>query len=553
MQIPISRLGLRFLALLALAGSLLAAEPAPAPDGTAPLPGETVFIPELRGVICVPDRAATASPPPAGFTGVDISRTPLLADPAYADLIGRFLGKPMSFGSLDRLCIGLRMTLRVAGQPFVSVYSPPQEVTGGVIRLVVEPSRVDGELHVEGAKWFSEKSYRDAVPVEAGAAIDAAAIQAGVERLNRNPYRRVAIAAEPGSASGTTKLTLRAQENRPWAFNLGYNNAGTAVTDENRISAGLAWGNAFGRGDTLGYSLTADPAFEHSVGHSANYGTTFASGRSLTAFGSYSTIESALPVPLTQAGTSWQAGLRYGVPLAKTAGGWERNLSFAADFKYSDNTLEFAAIPITNNVTHVAQFGASLSLSRRGQTRNLAVTASLYASPGGLTNRNDDEAFGASRAEAKATYAYGKLDVQFVQRLPHGFSWTSTASVQLASGALLGTEQLNGGGSAAVRGYRESSAFGDDGLVLTNELHLPGFSPWKGRDRAVVFAFLDGAVLGTQGPGGDTAELASAGLGLNYRFGAHFSVRAAYGWTLKELESVSTPSGRGHVSATLSF
>lgn len=533
--------------------ALLVAAPATRPDGTGPLPGETVFIPDLRGVICVPDPATAKAPSPAGFAGVDTSRTPLLADPAAAELIGKFLGKPMSFGSLDRLCIGVRTWLRVMDQPFVSVYCPPQDATGGVIRLVVQPAKLDGELQIDGSKWFSEKSYRAAVPLAAGAEIDAAAVQAGVDRLNRNPYRRVVVVAEPGSQAGTTRLVLRVQETKPWQVVAGYNNSGTAVTDENRVNAGWSTGDAFGRGDTLGYNLSGDSAFKHLISHSANYGTTFKSGRSLNAFGSYSTIESALPAPLTQEGMSWQAGARFVVPLARTTGGWERSLSFAADFKYSDNNLEFAAIPITDNVTHVAQLGASLSLSHRGETRSLSVTASLYASPGGLTSRNDDAAFDVARQGAKAAYGYGKLEAQFAQRLPHGFSWTTTASAQLASGALLGTEQLNGGGSSAVRGYRESTAFGDDGVVVNNELHLPGFSSLKARNQVDFFAFLDGAVLGTQGPGGNTEELVSAGFGLNCQFGRHFSLRAAYGWQMKELPNIAGSRSHGHISAQFGF
>ena len=92
---------------------------------------------------------------------------------------------------------------------------------------------------------------------------------------------------------------------------------------------------------------------------SLNYGTTFDSGKSLTLIGSASTTESALPLPMTQKGSSWQVGARYGIPLEKAASGWERNLSLAADFKYSDNNLNFAAIPITNNAMDIVQFGAT--------------------------------------------------------------------------------------------------------------------------------------------------------------------------------------------------
>jgi hemolysin activation/secretion protein len=267
------------------------------PPGTEPLPGETIFIESLRGVITVPDAEQVGHPVPADISGVDISRTPLLSDPAAAELIGLFVNKPMSFGSADRLCSSLRTWLRSMGENFVAVYVPPQEVTAGIVRVVVQRARLDGELNIEGEKWFSESSYRKAVPLDAGQEIDAATIRAGVERLNGSAWRRVTIAAEPGNDSGTTRLTLRAQEVRPWEVVAGWNNSGTAVTDENRATAGFTWGNAFGRGDTLGYNFSADPELDHSRGHSVNYGTGFESGRSLALFGSWSEIESALPVP----------------------------------------------------------------------------------------------------------------------------------------------------------------------------------------------------------------------------------------------------------------
>ncbi|HYD82854.1 MAG TPA: ShlB/FhaC/HecB family hemolysin secretion/activation protein, partial [Opitutus sp.] len=418
----------------------------------------------------------------------------------------------------------------------------------------VAPAKLDGDLQIDGAKYFSEASYRAAVPLAAGSEIDASVVQAGVERLNRGGYRRVVIAAEPGATSGTTKLVLRTLERRPWSLSAGYNNTGTAVTDEDRVTAGVVWGNAFDRGDTLGYSFSADPALEHSISHSANYGTVFKSGHSFTAFGSHSTIESALPAPLTQEGKSWQTGLRYGVPLAKTAGGWERSFNVAADFKYSDNNLEFAAIPVTNNVTHIAQLGATFSASRRTPTQGLALSASLYASPGGLTSENDDAAFERSRFGAKAAYVYGRFEGQYSRALPAGFSLSTTASLQLASGPLLGTEQVNGAGSAGVRGYRESSAFSDEGVVVNTELHLPAFAPFKGRGQADLFAFVDAAALWDLGPGATSAELASSGVGVNYRFGRVFTLSAAYGWQWKEIPNIADQgAGHGHISAGLTF
>ena len=52
----------------------------------------------------------------------------------------------------------------------------------------------------------------------------------------------------------------------------------------------------------------------------------------------------------------------------------------------------------------------------------------------------------------------------------------------------------------------------------------------------------------------DGTDLVSAGLGVNYQFGALFSLRAAYGWQLRAIDSSrGVYSGRGHVSANLNW
>jgi hemolysin activation/secretion protein len=532
---------LLWLGLAGVTHASTTATPAPAPRST------------VRGIVGIAAPADVAATP-RSHAPFDAARTPVLQDPAVAALIEPFIGMPLTPQLADWVAATLRNWLQQRGHSFTTVYVPPQDVTDGILRIVVQRAKLDGDLQIEGAKYFSVASYRAAVPLAAGDEIDAAVVQAGVNRLNRGGYRRVVVAAEPGATAGTTKLVLRTRETRPWSLSAGYNNTGTAVTDEDRVTAAVVWGNAFDRGDTLGYSFSADPALEHSLSHSANYSAVFKSGHSLTAFGSHSTLESALPAPLTQEGKSWQTGLRYGVPLAKTTGGWERALNFAADFKYSDNTLEFAAIPVTDTVTHLAQLGATFSMSRRTPTQGLAWSASLHASPGGVTAENDDEAFARARFGAQATYVYGRFEGQYSRALPAGFSLSTTASLQLASGPLLGTEQLNGAGSGGVRGYRESSAFSDEGVVVNTELHLPAFSPFKDRGQADLFAFVDAAALWDLGSGATRAELASSGVGVNYRFSRVFSLSAAYGWQWKPIPHLADQgAGHGHLSASVRF
>ncbi len=508
----------------------------------------------LRWVVLVGTATEDVSVSRGAPTGVDVSRVALASAAHVRAKVEPFLGSELSPRLAVQVSAAVRQAVREAGQSFMLVEVPPQDVTDGVLRIVVRAARLEGELAVDGARWFSERSYRDTLKIGPGDEVDAVTLQRGVDRLNRSGFRRVALAAEPGSVGGTTRLTLRTQEQRPWVFTAGYNNTGTAVTDEDRLTAGVTWGNAFGRGDVLGYTFTADPALEHSLTHSVNYATELRGGHSLVFFGAYSSVESILPEPLTQKGTSWQLGTRYGIPLRQTASGWERRVELALDFKYSDNNLEFAAIPITDNVTHVAQAGVSFALSRRRAEDNASVSATLYGSPGGLTSKNQDAAFAVSRPGASASYLYARFEGGYSRALPQGFSLALRGSVQISNGPLLGVEQLAGSGSVAVRGYRESVAFGDEGLLGSIELHAPAWTLAKAQGKADCFVFLDAGRLHNLGPQGDYTSLAGAGPGLNLAWGKYFSARAAYGWQLKEIPGLTDQgAGFGHLAATVTF
>ncbi len=169
-----------------------------------------------------------------------------------------------------------------------------------------------------------------------------------------------------------------------------------------------------------------------------------------------------------------------------------------------------------------------------------------------ITTRTRNSA--VSRAGAKADYVYARLDGGISRPLPYRFSVNLMASLQAASGPLLGSEQLNGGGSGAVRGYRESTAFGDGGALVRTELHAPAFSVVKQRDIADAFVFVDRAMLDTRGPGGDTAGLGAGGVGLNYRLGRAFTLSGAFGW---QFQQPPTSSARhpyyGHFNVSTSF
>jgi Hemolysin activation/secretion protein len=514
-------------------------------------PDEEVLLPELKSIVLLPAVPNDVSGVAPANPGVDASRVSWLQGEAFAREMAPFLGQPVSLASLDRLQMVIRTHLQLLGRPFARVYAPPQDITDGTVRIVVQLASLGGEVSVDGNKWFGRERYTGTLRARSGEALDAAALNADLAWLNRNPFTHVTPVVEAGDEPGTTRVTLRAEERFPFSFSAGYDNTGTRNTDEDRVSASVQWGNALGRGDLMSYRLSGDPSFDHLRSHSLSY-TAFLPWRHvLTLQAALSEIDSVMPAPFTQGGTSWQVAARYELPLAPLRNGWTQSLSFGGDFKYSDNTLEFATIPVTDNVTHIAQVGATYGVTFPVLGGRSSATVSGYASPGGLTRYNGDRAFGGSRPGAQADYVYGKLTLTHQRALPLGFSWSTVADFQAASGALLGSEQLSGAGTYAVRGYRENSAFGDEGVVMNNELHLPPLTWAAARTQVDAFVFLDAASLHLN-VDDDNVELSSAGFGANAAVNRWLSVRFAYGWQWKKLPG-SRDRGHGHVSANVSW
>lgn len=510
--------------------------PLPEPQVPSVLPAdETPLLTALKGIVLVPDAS------PAGLqrlaAGVDTSAVPLAQPQAIATHLQAAIGQPASLASLQRLADGVTRLLRENGRAFVSVWIPPQDLTSGVVRMVVRPALMEGPMQVVGARYFSPESYLTWIRQQPGVEPDAKRMQEDIDWINRNPFRNATLAAEPGSAPDSTRLTLRVRDRRPFRVFGGVDNTGTESTDEQRIFAGFNWGNAFGRGDQLSYQYRADPSRKYSTTHSGSYAADLPWRHWVAVSAAWSETTPDLGPVFDQTGNSWQVGAQYHVPLPNVATDtavFKREFYIGLDFKYTNNNLEFAAIPVMDNKTHVAQVTLGYALGREGAGSFSSITPQLVLSPGRLSNYNDNEAFDGSRLGAHARYAYFRIDGEYSQRLPANLRWDLRANAQYSNVPLLGSEQVAGSGAYAVRGYRESEGFGDRGIVVRNELHLPSLSVGNLRDASLgAFAFHDLAWLRTVGADADSITLSSVGLGAALRWGSIASLDMAIGRRLE--------------------
>jgi hemolysin activation/secretion protein len=258
-------------------------------------------------------------------------------------------------------------------------------------------------------------------------------------------------------------------------------------------------------------------------------------------------------------GLSRQLSASYSIPLPSPWRNVHNTLTIAADYKSTNSDIFFGGQSFSSSTAEVLQFrlGYDVSITDSLGYTHLGLTG-VY-SPGNLLSKNSDEAFGQLRQDAQSNYWYGKLQLDRVVRLPKGFSLNLTATGQYADTRLLSTEQLQAGGYRTVRGFDESSARGDSGLLASVELNLPPMHLWtkagKNMDELTVFGFYDFGHLTSVGAFSQEPDqtLQSIGIGLRYSITDYLDLRLAYGWNVCDSGIEDAPSGRLHFGATVKF
>ena len=441
----------------------------------------------------------------------------------------------------------------------IDVSTPPQEVTSGVLQLLVLEGSV-GQIRVEGARWFDPKSVEKQIRVKPGQALDSNSIMNDLDWLNRNPFRQVDLVYVKGSELGKTDMVFRQSDHFPLRLYGGYEDSGTKLTQETRWLAGANWGNVLGGEGQLNYQFMTSPNFEYFRAHSASFTQPLPWRHILTIYGSYANNSADLAAPFNLAGFSWQADMRYEVPLPGSAN-YTESLTGGFDFKESNTDITFGGISVYGTKVDVAQWSMGYDSDLKDPWGTTTLRATGFYSPGGFTDKNTKAVFVKARAQADPNYMYGKVELNRTTGLPWDFLFVNQVTFQASNANLLASEQLGFGGYDSIRGYDTRVVNSDNGLIFSNELRTPPISLFalaggKGvSDKFQLLAFLDYGLAKNENllPGEKkSTELLSVGPGLRYTISTHVSVRADYGWQLHNAAPREAAS-RGDIGVVLSY
>jgi hemolysin activation/secretion protein len=527
--------------------------------------GDELTIPKLNGVIIVKSEAEVKKEGAPPTTGLVVKDVPLLQGKDFAAVVAPYLGQPMSENKIRDLEDDIVLYCRSKNRPLVDVILLDQAVQNGVIQLWLLEGKV-GKVVVEneGHKWFKDAFILSQIRLRHDDPVDAAKLQSNLDWVNRNPFREVSAQFQQGQPIGHADVVLKVRDQFPLRAYVGYEDTGAKFVGEDRLLAGVNWGNVFGLDHQLNYQYTTDTDFRLVKAHSASYVAPLPWHNTLTVFGSYvdARADFASVAPGTSSkGLSYQASMRYSSPLP-VIGKYQHEVSGGFDFKRSNNNFEFGGTTSLPSDTHVlqAELGYSgLVPDKFGQT---SFGLEGYYSPGDLTDNNTDSHFNQLRQGAKANYLYGRLTAQRVTRLPYDFTLVIRGTAQASNERLLPSEQLGVGGYNTVRGYEERLANGDEGWIVNTELRtpairLPGLyrSPTIEPDYLQFLVFFDyGAIHTIDRVVGDPkdASLSSVGAGVRFTVSKNLTARFDYGYQLTDRE-LSTKHSRAHVGVVASF
>ncbi|WP_054772905.1 ShlB/FhaC/HecB family hemolysin secretion/activation protein [Methylogaea oryzae] len=484
---------------------------------------------------------------------IDVSRLPVLQDRGFVESLKPFLDAPLDAEHIQKLTQQVNLYLQ-SSQALAHVSIPEQDATSGVVQVLVLQSRL-GTVKVEGAEHFPESAYRENIRLQPGDAIDLKRLDEDLAWIQRsNSYRSATAVVVPGGRPGETDIAVRVTEQKPWNVRLTADNTGLDSTRNERLGMSATHANLLGLGHIGNYSLATSPDSDTYRAHSGSYTVPLPWRDILTLSGSYADIHALLPAPLNSTGYSATASARYEKPLAEL-GGYTHSAILGIDYKAANTNVLFSTAPVFNNITNIFQFIAGYRGSWQDAYGRTGFNANLVYSPGGITGDNRDDRFSASRAGAKSQYVYGNLTLDRLTYLPMDWTWALNARLQVANENLLGSEQLYGAGTYAVRGFREGLLYADEGFVVRNEVGPPTLY-WIDAFRAQVYGFLDGARTNSVNrlPGERVHKIASVGFGTKVSVMNHFDVRAEFGHVLATNLDGRTGDGlRAHIGLSASF
>ena len=176
----------------------------------------------------------------------------------------------MTIGQMQQIATAVTEYYRSAGFILAQAFIPAQEVVDGIVTIEVLEGTL-GNVLAEGNKKFSDAVLAKPFEQLIDSPVTAESIESAILTVSDYPGLSVFGVFQPGREVGETDLTLRVQDEKPFAATARFDNHGTRFTGERRAFADFTWNNPLGQGDHLTATLLKQYRPKNSVFGSIEY------------------------------------------------------------------------------------------------------------------------------------------------------------------------------------------------------------------------------------------------------------------------------------------
>lgn len=506
---------------------------------------QNVILEELRGILLLGDWNLVRKEPIDEIEGVEAKEVDLLSRKKnfLVDLQYQFVGKPLTQTTIQEIKGRIADFYESENQPLVVVSTPKQEVTKGVLQLVVNEAKL-GEIRCKGNNYFTSNLLRSYIQAKPGKPIVADELVKDLAFMNHSPFRRTDAVFTPGAKPGIADLELITIDRWPYRFYVGADNSGTISTERNRLFLGVNLGKTIVKDSEVSYQYTTAPNGNRFYSHTASVRVPipwFGLRHTAQAFGGYASVNPSMNGSgIKSSGESWYVDLRYRIPIYDDMD-LLQELVFGYDFKESNTRTKGPGGLDHYGLADIDQFSIGYNLGMRNRLRKISLNIELFGSPAHFTNHNNTKSFQTLRDQANAQYAYLKFVHSLLQEISSGWRFSYNLSGQVSSTNLLPSEQFTMTGYNGVRGFEERVLNLDNAALLNLTIETPHCSPayWMGwckhYDDLYIAVFFDSAIGGNHETGVGEPKfqsLGSIGPTVRYELSQYCAAHLDYGFQL---------------------
>jgi len=505
---------------------------------------DVLLLGRLKGIVlaAVPKQVKAKST----AKGITVADKHLIVPNSVKRFLSGRLNKPLTKSNLKTLTVGLIKSYKDAGYQTVNVLTPPQEVTGGTLQMLVIVGRM-GNLLVEGNKYFSSDFYKKGFSTKKGEPLTTQKIVGDLRYLNRSNFRKVDLIYKPGKGYGQTDVVIRATEAEPRTFYAGMNNTGTKSFGKERLFVGMQLGNLLDRGHELDYRFTTNTKDSTLNSHNLSYRIPLANRQELKLTGAFSKYDGVIN-GLNQKGDSKTYGARYTRQVAPILG-YTGDLIAGIKRKNINGGLLFGDDNLRDEKSKYTQ--ASLGWS--GEKNDSAGLTRLHieAVQGIAGNLN------INGNKTKADHKYLNAGYNHRRNFRNNAVLLTTVSGRYTKDRLPSAESFYLGGKGSVRGWEQNAQRVDRGVTGNVTVMSPNLLQGRFNGQALrSYAFVDGGtgIVNKQTAGAaKRRSMLSAGVGVNYQLGRHMTLDLSYGRQLKEKGFDDGKKGGFHGGITIRY